>query len=52
MKAVLALLIALAVVNATYVSKYPLDFGKRRSIMAVMVEVENKIKAGGPVDIV
>ena len=52
MKFAAILLIALAVANASYTSKYPLDFGKRRSIMAVMVEVENKLKSGGPLDIV
>jgi hypothetical protein len=50
MKAIVALLLVFALANASYSSKYPLDFTKRRSMMQVMVEVENRLKNGGPIE--
>jgi len=50
MKAIVALLLVVALVSASYTSRYPLDFSKKRSIMAVMMEVESHLKAGGPVE--
>jgi hypothetical protein len=53
MRAVAILLIALVLgSNASLVTKYPIEYSNRRSIMSVMVEVESKIKSGGPLDTV
>ncbi|CAK60679.1 unnamed protein product (macronuclear) [Paramecium tetraurelia] len=40
----------LAIANANMVQKYPLTYGGKRSIMNIMVEVENKIKSHSPLD--
>ncbi|KAM3144936.1 hypothetical protein pb186bvf_002941 [Paramecium bursaria] len=49
---VIALLVVLAVANASLASKYPLQYGGKRSIMNIMMEVENKLKSGGPLETV
>ncbi|CAD8131842.1 unnamed protein product [Paramecium pentaurelia] len=50
MKVTLTLLIVLAIANAGMVQKFPLKYGGKRSIMNIMVEVENKIKSHSPLD--
>ena len=50
MKVAITLLVVLALANAGMVQKFPLTYGGKRSIMNVMVEVENKIKAHSPLD--
>ncbi|KAM3144934.1 hypothetical protein pb186bvf_002939 [Paramecium bursaria] len=49
---VIALLVVLAVANASLTSKYPLQYGGKRSIMNIMMEVEAKLKSGGPLETV
>ncbi|KAM3144940.1 hypothetical protein pb186bvf_002945 [Paramecium bursaria] len=49
---VIALLVVLAVANASLATKYPLQYGGKRSIMNIMMEVENKLKSGGPLETV
>ncbi|CAD8204697.1 unnamed protein product [Paramecium octaurelia] len=50
MKIAFTILVVLAISNATMMSKHPLQYGGKRSIMNIMVEVENKIKAHSPLD--
>ncbi|CAK72565.1 unnamed protein product (macronuclear) [Paramecium tetraurelia] len=50
MKVAITLLVVLALANAGMVQKFPLTYGGKRSIMNIMVEVENKIKAHSPLD--
>ncbi|CAD8054017.1 unnamed protein product [Paramecium sonneborni] len=50
MKVAITLLVVLALANAGMVQKFPITYGGKRSIMNIMVEVENKIKAHSPLD--
>ncbi|CAD8099022.1 unnamed protein product [Paramecium primaurelia] len=50
MKIAFTILVVLAISNASMMSKYPLQYGGKRSIMNIMVEVENKIKTHSPLD--
>ncbi|CAD8138122.1 unnamed protein product [Paramecium pentaurelia] len=50
MKVTITLLVVLALANAGMVQKFPLTYGGKRSIMNIMVEVENKIKSHSPLD--
>ena len=50
MKVSVTLLVVLAIANAGMVQKYPIQYGGKRSIMNIMVEVENKIKLRSPLD--
>ncbi|CAD8046415.1 unnamed protein product [Paramecium sonneborni] len=50
MKVTITLLVVLALANAGMVQKFPITYGGKRSIMNIMVEVENKIKAHSPLD--
>ncbi|CAD8043947.1 unnamed protein product [Paramecium primaurelia] len=50
MKVTITLLVVLALANAGMVQRFPLTYGGKRSIMNIMVEVENKIKSHSPLD--
>ena len=51
MKVIALLLIALISVNCVSLTqKYPFDYSKTRSIMNVMMEVENKLKNKSPLE--
>ncbi|CAK78595.1 unnamed protein product (macronuclear) [Paramecium tetraurelia] len=50
MKVTITLLVVLALANAGMVQKFPLTYGGKRSLMNIMVEVENKIKSHSPLD--
>jgi len=51
MKVIALCLIALVAVNAgSLTQKYPFNYSKSRSIMNVMMEVENKLKNKSPLD--
>jgi hypothetical protein len=50
MKVAITFLAILAIASASLVQKYPIQYGGRRNIMNIMVEVENKIKNRSPLD--
>jgi len=51
MRVAILCIVLLASANAmTLMEKYPLNFSTKRSIMTLMAQVDEKIKAGGPYD--
>ena len=45
-------MLALIVASSSINTKYALNYGSSRSIMSVMMEVENKMKLNGPLETV
>jgi hypothetical protein len=43
-------LVLVAVSATSLYDKYPINFSQKRSIMALLTQVEEKLKAGGPMD--
>ena len=50
MKTIATLVVLLVIANAGVFQKYPIQYGGKRSIMNIMMEVENKIKSKSPLD--
>ena len=47
----LCLVILIATTSATSLfDRYPMHFSQKRSIMAVLTQVESQLKSGGPMD--
>lgn len=50
MKLIVAILVLAVIANAGVFQKYPIQYGGKRSIMNIMMEVEAKIKSRSPLD--